>query len=222
MSGARRALAMSPASLWKIGREGLVNVAAPFLLYTLAQPRFGDVWALIAASAPAILWSGIEFARHRRIDALSALVLAGIALSLLALAGGGSARLLQLREKLVTAVIGLVFLGSIAIGKPLMYGIVRAFLARNNPSDVARVESLRSDASFRRAMKIMTLVWGVGLLADAAASAALVFVLPIQTYLVVNSVLGYAAIGSLTAWNIWFGRRTRRRREARMAAAPDK
>ena len=68
-------------------------------------------------------------------------------------------------------------------------------------------------------MTIMTLVWGVGLLADAAASIALVYVLPIWTYLVVNRIMGYATIGALTLWNLWFGRRMRRKGEARLAAA---
>ena len=53
-------------------------------------------------------WSLVEFARHRRLDAVSLLVVSGIALSLLAMLGGGGARFLQLREKLVTAWIGLV------------------------------------------------------------------------------------------------------------------
>jgi hypothetical protein len=65
----------------------------------------------------------------------------------------------------------------------------------------------------------MTVVWGVGLLADAAVSVALLYVLSIRTYLVVNPILGYATIGSLTIWNVWFGRRKRREGEAKIAAA---
>jgi hypothetical protein len=210
---------MSLRSLWRIGREILVNLALPYLIYSLAQPRLGDVNALIAASGPPLLWSVVEFAHNRRIDALSMVVLLGLGLSLLAFLGGGSVRLLQLRERLVTAFVGIVFLGSAAIGKPLMYELVRAFLARANDPELQRVESLRNDGFFRAGMTIMTLVWGVGLVADAAASIALVYVLSIRTYLVVNQIMGYATIGSLTLWNLWFGRRMRRKGEARLAAA---
>ncbi|HEX5419075.1 MAG TPA: hypothetical protein VFY39_03680 [Gammaproteobacteria bacterium] len=59
--------------------------------------------ALMAASAPPIVWAIAEFARRRRIDALSILVLAGVGLSLLVYLSGGSVRVLQLREKLVTS-----------------------------------------------------------------------------------------------------------------------
>lgn len=210
---------MNLPALWRLGREILANIALPFLIYSLAQPRFGDVGALMASSAPPILWSLAEFARHRRIDALSALVLAGIALSLLALLGGGSPRFLQLREKIATALIACVFLGSAALGRPLMYEIIRAFLARTGDSELRRVETLRDDAFFKRVTTIMTLVWGAGLLADAAVSVALLYVLSIKAYLVVNPMLGYATIGGLTLWNIWFGKRSRRKGEAMMAKA---
>jgi hypothetical protein len=59
--------------------------------------------------------------------------------------GGGSAHLLQLREKLVTALIGLFFLGSAAIGRPLIYQLARASLARRKPSELAAFEALRDN-----------------------------------------------------------------------------
>ena len=92
-------------------------VVLPFAIFAMAEKPLGDVKALVASSAPPILWSIVEFARHRRVDALSLLVLVGIGLSLLAFIGGGGARFLQLREKLVTVIIAFVFLGSAAIGR---------------------------------------------------------------------------------------------------------
>src|SRR5438105_13481376 len=106
--------------------EVLVNFAVPFVIYSYAEAPLGAVRALLASSLPPILWSLVEFARHRRLDAVSLLVVSGIALSLLAMIGGGGVRFLQLREKLVTGVIGLVFLGSALIGKPLIYELARA------------------------------------------------------------------------------------------------
>jgi hypothetical protein len=206
-------------SVLRLTREIVVNIALPFAIYQLMHGTFGDVKALLASSAPPTLWSIAELVRHRRADALSLLVLSGIALSLLAYVGGGSVRFLQLRERLVTVLIALVFLGSAAIGRPLMYELVRAFLARTNSPELKRVESLRENKFFRHGMTVMTVVWGFGLLADAAASIALTYVLSIRLYLVVNPILGYATIGSLTLWNLWYGRRMRRRGEARLAAA---
>ena len=144
----------------RIGTEALVNFVGPFLIYDLSKPSLGDVHALMASSAPPIGWSIIEFVRKRRVDALSMLVLTGIALSLLAFFGGGSAKFLQLRERMVTGLIGLIFLGSAAIGRPLIYQLARATTMRRSPSQLAELESLRDNVYFRRTMMVMTLVWG--------------------------------------------------------------
>lgn len=89
--------------------------------------------AFIAAAAPPTLWAVVRLARRRRLDALSIIALTAIALSVLAYFGGGGATFLRIRERLVTAVTGLIFLGSAAIGKPLIYQLARARV-RTRPS----------------------------------------------------------------------------------------
>jgi hypothetical protein len=201
-------------------REILINLALPYLIYSLAEPRLGEVNALIASSAPPILWSIVEFALHRRVDALSIFVVLGIGLSLLAFFGGGSAKFLQLREKLVTAFFALLFLGSAAIGRPLIYELAKAGMARGNQqSELERFESLRNDTYFRASMLIMTLVWGFGLLADVAVSVALIFWLSIKEYLIVSPIIGYATMGSLSLWTFWYAKVRRREGDRRRAAA---
>ena len=197
-----------------LGAEIMVNFVLPYVIYDQAKPTLGDVNALIASSAPPLAWSLVEFARRRRVDALSLLALAGIALSLLAFFGGGSVHLLQLREKLVTALIGLVFLGSAAIGRPLVYQLARAGLARRKPLELAAFEGLRNDASFRRSMTMMTLVWGIGLLSEAALSCALVYVISIREYLIVGPIIGNASLGALGLWTFWYSRRKKQQRQA--------
>jgi intracellular septation protein A len=201
------------------GLELLVNFILPFLIYDFGKARLGDVHALMASSAPPIAWSLFEFARRRRVDALSILVLSGIALSLLAYLGGGSVRFLQLREKMITALIGLVFLGSAAIGKPLIYQLARATIQRRSPSELESFEALRDNVFFRRTMMLMTLVWGFALVAEAAVACLLVVSLSVRDYLLVGPVVGYGTMGSLSLWTFWYSRRQRRRGEARRAAA---
>ena len=198
--------------------EALVNFILPFVIYAYAEAPLGEVRALLASSAPPILWSLVEFARHRRVDALSVLVVAGIALSLLAMLGGGGARFLQLREKLVTGVIGLAFLGSALIGKPLIYELARASMRRKSEDEARQFEALQVHAGFRRTMAVMTWVWGLGLLADVAVSVVLVFALSIREYLIVNPILGYGTMGGLSLWSFLYGQRAKRRGEARRAA----
>ncbi|MGN6820418.1 MAG: VC0807 family protein [Sphingomonas sp.] len=199
--------------------EALVNFILPFVIYSYAEASLGDVRALLLSSAPPVAWSLVEFARHRRADALSMMVLAGIGLSLLAVIGGGGAKFLQLRENLVTGVIALVFLGSAAIGKPLIYQLARASMRRKSEGEAQAFEALQVHAGFRRTMTVMTLVWGFGLLVSTAVSIVLVFALSIRAYLIVGPIVGYATMGLLTLWTFFYARRSRRRGEAARAAA---
>jgi hypothetical protein len=195
-----------------------VNFALPLLVFDLAKPHLGEVRALMASSGPPILWSLVEFVRRRRVDALSLIVLAGIGLSLLAFLGGGSAKFLQLREKLVTGLIGVGFLVSAAIRRPLIYELARATVRRRSPDELADFDSWRDNAGFKRTMSFMTLVWGFGLIADTAVGCGLVMLLSVHDYLIAGPIFGYSAYGALMLWTFWYARRAQRRGEARRAA----
>ena len=80
-------------------------------------------------------------------------------------------RFLQLREYLVTGLVGLVFLGSAAIGRPLIYQLARASKLRESRSEAERFEGLREYPQFSPWHDIMTLVWGFGLLAQTMSPA---------------------------------------------------
>jgi intracellular septation protein A len=217
-SNLAKAVAMLRRNGARIGLEIAVNIVLPFLIYSFAQASQGDVRALMLSSAPPVVWSIIEFIRERKLDALSILVLAGIVLSLFAYLGGGSARFLQLREKLVTGLIGLAFLGSAAIGRPLIYELARATSLRTSQAEADRLEALRDNAQFRRVMLLMTLVWGFGLVAECAVSSALVFMVPIKQFLLIGPVIGYGTLGALALWTVWYRARRLRLAAERQAA----
>jgi len=193
--------------------EILVNFVLPYVIYIEGEHRIGAAHALMAASLPPVLWSIIEFIRKRRVDALSMLVIAGIVLSLLAFLGGGSVKFLQLRENLVTGFIGLVFLGSAAIGRPLIYHLARANMLRKSQSEAENFEKLRDNKHFRHSMTVMTVVWGCGLLAQTLIACLLVFQMSIRHYLLVSPFVGYGAMGVLALWTFWYVKRRRRGRE---------
>lgn len=199
--------------------ELVVNFAAPFVIYGATRGALGDLYALMAASAPPLLWSSAELARRRRIDALSLIVLAGIGLSLTAMWGGGGVKFLQLREHLVAAVIGLAFLGSAAVGKPLIYQLAKARVRRRGGAEKQGFEALQDHPIFRRAMLVLTLAWGVALVAEALVAGFLVFFVSIRLYLLLSAIIGYGSLGALTAWTFWYARRRAMAARAAIAAA---
>jgi hypothetical protein len=191
--------------------EILANLVLPYVIYLAMEGHIGQVRALLAASLPPIIFSMVEFAVNRKLDAMSVLVLAGIVLSLLAFIGGGSVRFLQLRENLVSGLIGLIFLGSAAIGRPLIYYLARATEMRKSAAEGERLEKLRDNQKFRRTMNIMTLVWGFGLIAQTAVACVLVFRMSIANYLIVSPIVSYGATGCLTLWTVLYAKQQKRR-----------
>jgi len=188
----------------KFTAELAFNFVLPFAIYSIANGRYGAAPALLAASVPPILWALATFIRERKMDAISMLVLAGIALSLIAFAGGGGVKFLQLRENLVGGLVGLVFLASAAIGRPLIYQLAKAGSRRRGPEAAAAVEALGGHAGFRRATAVATLVWGFGLSAVCALNCTLVFVVSIKQFMLIGGLISYTALGLLTAWTYWY------------------
>ncbi|PVX73566.1 VC0807 family protein [Paraburkholderia unamae] len=191
--------------------ELAVNLLLPWVAYRLAQPHWGELGGLIASAVPPLAWSIVELVRFRRVDALSAVILLGIALSLLAMAFGGSTRVLLMRESLAAGAIGVTFLCSLLGKRPLVFYLTRATVARETREGVARLELLWADnPSFAAAMRLLTLVWGVGLCADSALRTWLAATWPIERFLVVSPIIGYGVFGGLMAWTFWYRTRMRR------------
>jgi len=92
-------------------------------------------------------------------------------------------------------------------------------MVRNSSDELEEFESLRSNKYFRRTMMVLTVVWGLGLLVDAAISIALVYTLSIKAYLAVNPFVSYGMTGALSLWTFLYVRQQRRKGAERRAAA---
>jgi hypothetical protein len=191
--------------------ELAVNLLLPWVAYRLAQPHWGEVGGLVASAIPPLLWSIVELVRFRRVDALSAVILLGIVLSLLALAFGGGTRVLLMRESLASGAIGVAFLITLLGKRPIVFYLTRATVARETREGVARLELLWTEnRSFAAAMRLLTLVWGLGLCADSALRTWLAATWPIERFLIVSPIIGYGVFGGLLAWTFWYRTRMRR------------
>ena len=183
--------------------ELVANLALPWLAYTLAEPRLGELGGLVASALPPVLWSLGELLRHRRLDALSVLVLVGIAMSLVGLSLGGDARILLVRESLASGAIGVAFLFSLLLEKPLIFYLARATIARQHDDAHDIVCQWWASPGARRAVWVMTAVWGVGLTAEAALRTWLALIWAPSRFLVVAPLIGYGLMALLLLWTFW-------------------
>jgi hypothetical protein len=140
-------------------------------------------------------------------DAFAAFWMTVYAVSLIAAFLTGDEKFLLVKDSFATAVAGLFFLGSCLAGRPLVYYSVRRLLAAQ-PERAARMEGMW-DASpgYRRVFRVMSVVWGAGLLTEAAARVPLVYLLPTDVMAGLSSLMFATTMILLVAWNIWYGKR---------------
>jgi hypothetical protein len=104
-----------------------------------------------------------------------------------------------------------MFLGTTLFGTPLT-------LAASQSFQPARKVELRdeydTDPHVRHGHRLSSIVWGVGLLAEALIRVPLVFLLPIDVMVALGEVMTIAVIAGLLAWNIWYVKRATARGSA--------
>nr|WP_249172482.1 VC0807 family protein [Burkholderia dolosa] len=192
--------------------ELVVNLLLPWAAYRIAHPHFGETGALYASAVPPIVWSIVEFVRSRRVDAVAAVVLFGIALSIAGMALGGSSRTLLMRESLASGAIGVVFLLSMFRERPLIFYLARATVAREMPGGAARFETVWAEQpGLRQMLRLMTFVWGACMTLEMLLRCWMVATWPVERVLVVSPIIGYSVFGSLLLWTFWYRRRMRER-----------
>jgi len=178
----------------------MINGVIPWLLYVLLSDVLGSLAALSVATLFPLVDTLAHLLRHRKLDAFGSLMLFTFLLTISLVAFGGSEKLLLVRESLVTAAVGLVFLVSLAFPKPLIFHLAVRFIAK---PDFA---SGWQHAYFRFVMRLMTFVWGVLLTGEAAVRVWMAFRLSTKTYLALSNVVLWGFIGAAILWTIVYRR----------------
>jgi hypothetical protein len=193
------------------------DIGGPLALYSvLRSAGLSSVRALVLSGVFPALGVAVTYARDRRLDAIGGLVLVGIAVGTILGLATGSARLVLVEGSVPTAVFGIVCLVSLWSRRPLIFRFALEFMGPDTPKG-RDFEGRWQYAGFRHAFRLITVVWGVGYLAEAAARVVIAETLTTGTALTISKVLPYAVAAVLAAWTYAYGQRARRRGE-RMAA----
>jgi hypothetical protein len=204
-----------------VALDFLVNLGGPWVVYRLVEGSTSTITALLLSSLPPIIWSLLQLVWSRKLDVIGLLVIAGIAATLVATLLGGSPRLLLVRESFITGIFGLVFLGSLWLPRPLLFYLAKATVAKEGMAG-DQFDGKWSIPGFRHTFYLMTVVWGVGLIAQAVLQVILAFALSIEQDLVVSPIVGYGVYLGLFGWSFWYGKRRREKGERLAAAAAKK
>jgi hypothetical protein len=194
-------------SLRDIGRSLVINGVVPLVVYNVLKGQgASDITALgVAAVVPAI--DGIvTVVRRHRIDLISALALAGIAVSVIAVLIGGDPRLLLIRESFLTVALGIACFVSLVLPRPLMFYFGRFFATGDDPAKVARYDMLWQYAYFRHVNRVITLVWGAVYLGEFALRVFMVYRLSINQVLALSPLVFNGITIGVLVWTFAYAR----------------
>jgi hypothetical protein len=196
--------ARKPGISWQNLRTFLPNLLlswlVPLLAYELISPHVhSDLVALaISAAVPALVTLG-TFLFHRRVNVIGLIGVAGFAVGVaISVLSGGSELAFKLQDPVLSGAIGLVFVGSVVIGRPLLLVVHRLRTRGTNAPPVTGTHKIA----------VLTGLLGVTLLVHAIVITVLALTLPTSTFLALSRPIGLPilviGIGAL----FWYVRRS--------------
>jgi hypothetical protein len=174
----------SPVSLRRQLALLVLDIGAPIgLYYGLRATGMSNLVALGAGAIVPAVGVIVQLVTRRQLDGVGGVVvvsvLATIVLSLIT----DSPRFLLARDGFITALWGLWFLATLTARwarRPAAFALARPLMEGRRAFGSAPWDQLWADEpDFRRIWRVSTIVWGVGLLADAMLRVLMSYTLPI-------------------------------------------
>ena len=194
----------------------LVAGVLPVVGYAVLRPHVdSDATALALVLIFPVVEIVFERVRRGRFEPIGIIALIGITLGLIgALVFNGDATLLKVRESIITGVFGVVCLVSLLAPRPAMFYMGRMFATGGDPTRVAEFNEVWELPTVPRRFRMVTAVWGVGLVGEAVFRTVLAFTIPTQPFLIVSQIVNWAVLGGL----LWFSFATSRAGEREVVA----
>jgi hypothetical protein len=177
----------------------LIGGLAPVLCYFVVRPHVAsDVTALAIAWFIPVLWMLISSLWRRRFNifGIHGVVVYGLALSISIFTSSGSLPL-KLHHAVVAGLVGLVFLGSVAVGRPVLLVVARR--VAHNSSREAAIHRKLQGRGVRQTMTRLTQYIGVVALVDAMLQADLALSLPTSSYVLATSIVHMTVVAGAVA-----------------------
>jgi hypothetical protein len=201
----------SDLSAAKIEPDIKIGQVAPSLVFDLALPvltffvltGFGvsKLLALCVGGVFPALNIGRTWVSSRRIQPLSVIVITFIAIGTAAALVSGSVFVALVKDFFLAGTFGLLCLGSLFMtARPLMFYLLRQFIAGEDPGRLQWWEGLWQRAPFRAALRRVTAVWGIGYVLQAATGIACAWWLAPAQVVIISPVMALGALAALAAW----------------------
>ncbi|MFF0338801.1 VC0807 family protein [Kribbella sp. NPDC004875] len=162
----------------------LIDLVLPLLIfYGLRRAGVGVVGATLAGSVIPVVRTAYAVIRGSKVDWMAVFMIVALAVGTVASLAMHSPRMLLAKDGVITALCGLWMLGTVALGKPLLLAIGRGIAEAKRGKGGGEVWARRWDDEprFRHGIRLITIVWGVGLVADAVVRVVIAYTLPLDS-----------------------------------------
>jgi len=173
-----------------VGQSIFLNVVCSYLLYRMFAPRLpsGSLYPLALSGLPPLIGLIYGIIRQRAIDFIGFFAAEDIAVSMVSLVLAHSEISALVGRSLQNAVLGVIFLVSLMLDKPLVLYIARQFLTGNDPQARLRFDFVVAQSDAKRVYRTLTWGWSAALFAKSAGSVVLAMTLRTQNYLIVSPI----------------------------------
>ena len=201
--------------VWVLFLDAGLAVGAYLLARQLGASLFV---ALLVGTLVAGLRAAYVIIRRHEVDAFSLFMIATFGIGLVLSFVTGSPRFLLAKDSIATAVSGLIFLGTLLVGKAMMFYLAQRFGASGDEERLEWNELWSTNAGFRSLFRRQTMVWAIAFLAEAVAKFALVMILPVSTMAPLVPFFTPVLITALVVWTVRDSARGQRRLQAAAAS----
>ncbi|MFA5506623.1 MAG: VC0807 family protein [Vulcanimicrobiota bacterium] len=185
----------------------LVNGFLPWAGYVWLQSQYGwsDYKALLAVTVIPAFFALVGIIRKGRPDLIASISLVTILLSLGLAAASDDTRVLQIRESYITLIMGVVFVVSSMVRKPILW-----LLAKHQAKSEEHRAALEHPQR-RKMLGTVNAVWGWSFVLEFAAKLWMIENLPISRVLALSPIMFYGVTALTFLWTLWWLRRQTRK-----------
>jgi hypothetical protein len=185
------------------------GAALPIAIYFAVRSHVHtDAQALIVAGSFSVVWILIQFARERRLDFVGAIVLFGFAVGVISSTLlGGNSYVLKVRDAFFTALFGIACIVTLYThDRPAIFYVGRYLSAGKDKSKLAAFDQLHEVPIGRHTFRVLSVVWGIGLVIEAGFRMTLAEALHTSTFLAVSPIITATVIGGLFTFTVVYSR----------------
>lgn len=179
------------------------NALCPYLLFRILEPRFPgeSIMPLLCSTAFPVIGFLAGIVRHRAVNAIAAIALAGIVIQIAMTIVSRNLSNALVARSLDGTIIGLCFLLSAAIGRPIILTVARQLVTAGAPQNRSRFDAVVA-LDGGRAFSIATTVWGLCLVILSSVNIVLALTLPHGLFVLLSPILAIVTNLVLLGWSM--------------------